>query len=162
VRDAARGRRPGARRGAALGARRGGGAAGGAGRGARRGRGGRRRRERAVARSRARGPAHHAHRRRAAGRVPDPAGAAGRPAGRAGGRLWGRGIGVGVGGGGGRGLAQLGVLAGLEFLGVPVDVLVGSSIGATIAGFYLADGLAATTELLARFRTPASALRLLA
>ncbi|MDH5504374.1 MAG: patatin-like phospholipase family protein [Acidimicrobiia bacterium] len=40
------------------------------------------------------------------------------------------------GGGGARGFAHLGVLRALEEVGVPVDTLVGTSIGSVLAGFY--------------------------
>ena len=45
-------------------------------------------------------------------------------------------IGLVLSGGGARGGAHLGVLRALEDLGVPVDVIAGTSIGAIIGGFY--------------------------
>ncbi len=45
-------------------------------------------------------------------------------------------IGLVLSGGGARGGAHLGVLRALEELGVPVDVIAGTSIGAIIGGFY--------------------------
>jgi predicted acylesterase/phospholipase RssA/CRP-like cAMP-binding protein len=47
----------------------------------------------------------------------------------------GRAVGVVFGGGGARGFAHLGVLRALEELGVPIDMIGGTSIGAPIAGF---------------------------
>jgi NTE family protein len=47
----------------------------------------------------------------------------------------------------------------MEALGVPVDFLVGTSIGATVGGFYLANGLEASIALAKSFPTPAGALR---
>ena len=45
-------------------------------------------------------------------------------------------IGLALSGGGARGGAHLGVLRALEELGVPVDVIAGTSVGAIIGGFY--------------------------
>ena len=47
--------------------------------------------------------------------------------------LAGRAVGVVLGGGGARGFAHLGVLRALEELGVPVDIIGGASIGATVS-----------------------------
>ncbi len=52
----------------------------------------------------------------------------------------GRGVGVALSGGGGRGLGHLGVLEALEELGVPIDAVVGTSMGSVIAGVH-AQGL---------------------
>ncbi len=52
----------------------------------------------------------------------------------------GRGVGVVLSGGGGRGHAHLGVLEALEDIGVPVDTIVGTSMGSVIAGVH-AQGL---------------------
>ncbi len=52
----------------------------------------------------------------------------------------GRGIGLALSGGGGRGLGHLGVLEALEELGVPIDAVVGTSMGSVIAGVH-AQGL---------------------
>ncbi len=52
----------------------------------------------------------------------------------------GRGIGVALSGGGGRGLGHLGVLEALEELDVPIDTIVGTSMGSVIAGVH-AQGL---------------------
>lgn len=52
----------------------------------------------------------------------------------------GRGIGLALSGGGGRGLGHLGVLEALEELGVPVDAVVGTSMGSVIAAVH-AQGL---------------------
>ncbi len=54
----------------------------------------------------------------------------------------GRGVGVVLSGGGGRGHAHLGVLEALEDLGVPIDTIVGTSMGSVIAGAH-AQGLSA-------------------
>ena len=45
-------------------------------------------------------------------------------------------IGLALGGGGARGLAHIGVLAVLEREGIPIDLIVGTSIGALIGGAY--------------------------
>lgn len=49
-------------------------------------------------------------------------------------------VGVALGGGAARGLAHIGVLRGLINEGVPVDVVVGTSMGAIIGGAYAAMG----------------------
>ena len=54
--------------------------------------------------------------------------------------LTGNAIGLVFGGGGARGFAHLGVIRALEELGIPVDMVGGTSMGAPIAGF-LAQGL---------------------
>jgi len=56
--------------------------------------------------------------------------------------MGGRGIGLVLGGGGARGFAHLGVLRALEELGVPVDLVGGTSIGAPIAA-WIAQGQSA-------------------
>lgn len=53
----------------------------------------------------------------------------------------GKAVGLVLSGGGSRGLAHLGVLCALEDLGVPVDVVGGTSQGAFMAALY-AQGLA--------------------
>ncbi len=50
------------------------------------------------------------------------------------------------GGGGARGFAHLGVLRALEEAGVPVDTLVGTSIGSVLAGFYATGNSLETTR----------------
>ena len=50
----------------------------------------------------------------------------------------GREIGIVLGGGGARGYAHLGLLAAIEELSIPVDVIGGTSAGAAIAGYYAA------------------------
>jgi NTE family protein len=47
-------------------------------------------------------------------------------------------VAVVLGGGGARGLAHIGVLKALEREGVPVDLIVGTSMGAFVGGFYAA------------------------
>jgi NTE family protein len=47
-------------------------------------------------------------------------------------------IGVALSGGGARGLAHIGVLEGLRSLGIPVDRIAGTSMGAVIGGLYAA------------------------
>jgi NTE family protein len=51
--------------------------------------------------------------------------------------------GLALGGGGSRGFAHIGVLEVLEETGIPVDMIAGTSIGATIGGVYLLEGKAA-------------------
>jgi len=69
--------------------------------------------------------------------------------------LAGRGLGLVLGGGGARGFAHLGVLRVLEELGIPVDMIGGTSIGAPLAltaaqGLTAAQSLAVVAE---RFRS---------
>ena len=45
-------------------------------------------------------------------------------------------IGLALGGGGARGLAHIGVLMVLEREGIPIDLIVGTSIGALVGGAY--------------------------
>ena len=54
---------------------------------------------------------------------------------------WQTGIGVVLSAGGLRGVAHLGVIRRLVELGIPIDVLVGVSAGAIIAGFWAGVGL---------------------
>src|SRR5690606_882576 len=49
-------------------------------------------------------------------------------------------IGLALGGGSARGLTHIGVLKALEEAGIPVDMLVGTSMGSLVAGLY-ASGL---------------------
>ena len=60
--------------------------------------------------------------------------------------LSGRAVGLVFGGGGARGFAHLGVLQALEEVGIPVDMVGGTSIGAPVAGF-TAQGYDAATAL---------------
>ena len=50
-----------------------------------------------------------------------------------------------LGGGGARGFAHLGVMRALEEFGVPIDTVVGTSIGSVLAGFYATGGSQALT-----------------
>ena len=64
-------------------------------------------------------------------------------------------IGLALGSGVGRGWAHIGVLRGLEKAGIEVDVVAGTSIGALVAGVYLAghlDSLETWTRSLNRMR----------
>ncbi|MFP6705017.1 MAG: patatin-like phospholipase family protein [Alphaproteobacteria bacterium] len=64
-------------------------------------------------------------------------------------------IGLAPGSGVGRGWAHIGVLRGLEMAGIEVDVVAGTSIGALVAGVYLAghlDSLETCTRSLNRIR----------
>ncbi|MCP6237378.1 patatin-like phospholipase family protein, partial [Klebsiella pneumoniae] len=54
-------------------------------------------------------------------------------------------IGLVLSGGGARGLAHIGVLKVLEELQIPVDIVVGTSMGAVVGGAYAAGR--STTEL---------------
>lgn len=45
-------------------------------------------------------------------------------------------IALALGGGGARGSAHIGVIKALEELGIPVDIVVGTSIGAFVGGLY--------------------------
>ena len=62
----------------------------------------------------------------------------------------GRAVGVVLTGGGGHGLAHLGALRALEDLGVPVDVVGGTSRGALMAALYAK--YASTTHMLPRVK----------
>ncbi|KAM0789045.1 hypothetical protein ACM66B_003110 [Microbotryomycetes sp. NB124-2] len=55
-------------------------------------------------------------------------------------RLCGKAIGVVLGGGGARGIAHLGVLRALGEMGIPVDMVGGTSIGAFVGGLYAREG----------------------
>jgi NTE family protein len=55
-------------------------------------------------------------------------------------------VGLALGGGAARGLAHVGVLRALERAKIPVDVLVGTSMGSIIGGAYAATGDAAVLE----------------
>lgn len=55
-------------------------------------------------------------------------------------RLCGKSIGVVLGGGGARGIAHIGVLRALGELGIPVDMVGGTSIGAFVGGLYAREG----------------------
>ncbi len=59
-------------------------------------------------------------------------------------------IGLVLSGGGARGLAHIGVLRVLEELNVPVDLIVGTSMGAVVGGAYAAGRSTAELELLVR------------
>jgi NTE family protein len=64
-----------------------------------------------------------------------------------------------LGGGGARGLAHLGVLQVLEREGVPIDCLVGTSVGAVVGATYALDpdALAKTRQAIAYFHSDAFA-----
>lgn len=53
--------------------------------------------------------------------------------------LTGQAIGLVLGGGGARGISHIGVIRALEELGIPVDVIGGTSIGAFVGGLYAKD-----------------------
>src|SRR5215831_15058128 len=59
-------------------------------------------------------------------------------------------VGLALGGGAARGLAHIGVLKVLEENKIPIDLIVGTSVGALVGGVYAATRNAATTEK--RFR----------
>lgn len=59
-------------------------------------------------------------------------------------------IGLALGGGGARGVAHIGVLAALEKLGIPIDYIAGTSMGAVVGGLY-ASGMS-PEEIEASFR----------
>ncbi len=59
-------------------------------------------------------------------------------------------IGLALGGGGARGVAHIGVLEALEKLGIPVDYIAGTSMGAVVGGLY-ASGMS-PQEIEASFR----------
>ena len=52
-------------------------------------------------------------------------------------RLTGNGVGLVLGGGGARGCAHLGVIRAIEELGIPIDMIGGTSIGAVVAGMHV-------------------------
>ncbi|MEO5718876.1 MAG: patatin-like phospholipase family protein, partial [Chthoniobacterales bacterium] len=59
-------------------------------------------------------------------------------------------VGLALGGGGARGVAHIGVLKALEELGIPVDYIAGTSMGAVVGGLY-ASGMS-PEEIEAHFR----------
>ncbi len=59
-------------------------------------------------------------------------------------------VGLALGGGGARGVAHIGVLKALEELGIPVDYVAGTSMGAVVGGLY-ASGMS-PEEIEASFR----------
>lgn len=59
-------------------------------------------------------------------------------------------LGLALSGGGARGIAQIGVLKALEDKGVPVDYIVGTSMGAIIGGLYSAGYSPSYLETLAK------------
>lgn len=61
-------------------------------------------------------------------------------------RLCGFSIGLVLGGGGARGCAHIGVLRALEELGIPIDLVGGTSIGSFVAGLYARDGAAVSSH----------------
>ncbi len=50
-------------------------------------------------------------------------------------------IGIALGGGGARGWAHIGVLQALEKIGIEINIIAGTSIGAIAGGCYAADEL---------------------
>lgn len=61
-------------------------------------------------------------------------------------------VGVVLGSGGSRGIVHLEILDNLPRMGIPLDLIVGSSIGAVAAGIYAAGGLPRLREDLARMK----------
>lgn len=61
-------------------------------------------------------------------------------------RLCGHSIGLVLGGGGARGCAHIGVLRALEELGIPIDLVGGTSIGSFVGGLYARDGAAVSSH----------------
>src|SRR2546427_8021211 len=59
-------------------------------------------------------------------------------------------VGLALGGGAARGLAHIGVLKTLEESEIPIDLIVGTSVGALVGGVYATTRNAAATER--RFR----------
>ena len=61
-------------------------------------------------------------------------------------RLCGASIGLVLGGGGARGCAHIGVLRALEELGIPIDIVGGTSFGSFVGGLYARDGAAVSSH----------------
>ena len=61
-------------------------------------------------------------------------------------RLCGYSIGLVLGGGGARGCAHIGVLRALEELGIPIDLVGGTSIGSFVGGLYARDGASVSSH----------------
>jgi len=61
-------------------------------------------------------------------------------------RLCGASIGLVLGGGGARGCTHIGVLRALEELGIPIDIVGGTSIGSFVGGLYARDGAAVSSH----------------
>lgn len=59
-------------------------------------------------------------------------------------------IGLVLSGGGARGIAHIGVLAALDSVGIPIDLIVGTSIGAVIGGLYAAGYTPQEIEVFGR------------
>ena len=59
---------------------------------------------------------------------------------------WGLKVGIALGGGAARGLAHIGVLRAFIREGIPIDIVVGTSMGAIIGGAYAATGDIAEVE----------------
>lgn len=55
-------------------------------------------------------------------------------------RLCGQSVGLILGGGGARGISHIGVIKALEEMGIPVDIVGGTSIGSFVGGLYARDG----------------------
>lgn len=67
-------------------------------------------------------------------------------------------VGLALGGGGGKGAAHIGVLEALQQIGVPIDVIAGTSVGAIVASFYAVGN---TPEQIAHWFQRGSTLRIL-
>ena len=59
-------------------------------------------------------------------------------------------VGIVLSGGGARGISHVGVLKGLEKHGIPVDLIVGTSMGSVVGGFYAAGYSAADLQSIIR------------
>ena len=57
-------------------------------------------------------------------------------------------VGLALGGGAARGWSHIGVIEALNELGVPVDLIAGTSIGSLVGAVYLSDGLATLKEVV--------------
>jgi lysophospholipid hydrolase len=73
-------------------------------------------------------------------------------------RLLGRSVGLCLGGGGAKGCAHLGVIMEIEKLGIPIDVVGGTSIGSMVAALYALETAAHDTLFEARFQGMANRL----
>jgi NTE family protein len=62
-------------------------------------------------------------------------------------------VGLALGGGAAKALAHLGVLQVLEDAGVAIDFVCGTSMGAVVGAFYVANGLASTVRIARDMRT---------
>src|SRR6185436_11155268 len=75
--------------------------------------------------------------------------------------LLGRSVGLALGGGGARGFAHLGVIQEMVRAGAPIDFIAGTSMGAVMGAYFVANGLDSTVARALERNRPLDWLRLL-